>query len=435
MEPPAPRRLATTRAIDGAGGPWSVWLGASACAISVPASAIFHEPTFLLEEEQTGLGLEIWPRRIPTSCILGIRAGPGDRHVYWFAAVADAAGLVVCVPKAVRQEMQGEWTAAGPPPGPAGALAQTFVASMHSGSFAQLCEANGTPWPPTAASRKVARLGAEGPSAVGAGADAGADAPPRVALDRGESEKLRSSLDAQRLRDVVAVEKGSMGSLLGAIRERMNDPLATATSPSGERSRAALDELDAMLGAYRPISEYASYASTAVKRSARLTRPLLARRMVEAYETRIHERRSDLAMLERDSNVFARLHASKHQELVEAKRLSGLATDTHRVAADTIRGDEGADRAAIALMENALRSLDGVALDELSSASIVTATLKATRQQLWEKHLVDFARDVGRARVNELLVALWASQECGPRVRGAPEAAVADRPTEAEDAR
>lgn len=459
MEPPGPRPVATTRAIDGADGCWSVWLGSSNSrgpphpagdgerAISVPASAVFHEPTALLDgtrarllvaEEQAGGELASWPRRIPPSCILGVRAGPGDRHAYWFAAVADAAGLVVCVPRAVRQEMQGEWTAAGPPAGPAGALAQTFTASMHSGSFAQLCGASGGPWAATAASRKAARLGAEGPGATDAAdaADAahcaGAEEPLRSFLGRSESEQLRSLLDTQRLRDVVAVEKGSMGSLLGAIRERMNDPLAAA-APSSERTRAALDEMDAMLGAYRPISEYASYASTAVKRSARLTRPLLARRMIDAYETRIQERRSDLAMLERESNVFARLQASKHQELVEAERLAGLATDSHRVAAVAIRGDEDADRAAIALMESAVRSLDGTALDELSSASIVTATLQATRRQLWEKHLVDFARDVGRARVDELLAALWARQEGDARV--VPDAAAADRSTEAEDAR
>ena len=470
MEPSTPRSVATTRVIDGAGRPWSVWLGASGShggsdahgpprpagdgerAIPVPASAIFHEPTALLDnalarclvaEEQAGRSLTCWPRRIPPSCILGARAGPGDRHVYWFAAVAGAGDLVVCVPKAVRQEMQGEWTASGPPTGPESVLAQTFTASMHSGSFAQLCGANGAPWPAAATSRKAARLGAGGPSAGGPsfdGADAaddvdGADAatPPRSALGRGESEQLRSSLDAQRLRDVVAVEKGSMGSLLSAIRERMNDPLATATAPPTSRSRETLDEMDAMLGAYRPISEYASYASTAVKRSARLTRPLLARRMVEAYQTRIQERRSDLAMLARDSSVFARLHASKHQELVEAKRLSGLATDSHRWAADAIGGDEDADRAAIALMENAMRSLDGAAQDELSSASLITATLKTTRRQLWEKHLVDFARDVGRARVTELLAALWASQEGGAPAASATSAA--DRATEAEDAR
>lgn len=429
------------------GNSWSVWLVASSAkgpqqptgaierVIPVPTSAIFHMPTTVLEhalardlvlEEQSGCNpTSCWPLNIPSTCILGVRAGPGDRHVYWFAALT--GGLVVAVPRNVRQEMQGEWTANGPPLDVSRELARTFVASMHSGTFAQLCDANGTPWAvtttvtTTTVPRKAPRLSAGTVPSTSTEVVPLRDTTrpvPRVAISRGESDLLRLTLDAQRLRDVVAVEKGSMGSLLCAIRERMSDPLTTTPTltPPSIRSRAVLDEMDMVLGAYRPISEYASFASTVVKRSARLTRPLLARHMIEAYETRILERRSDLEMLERDSGVFARLHASKRQEYLEAGRLSDLATDAHRVAADAIGDDEGADRAAVALMEHAIRSPDGVSQEEMSDATVIAETLRTTRRQLWEKHLVDFARDLGRERVTELLTALWATQEGVPCV-------------------
>ena len=217
-----------------------------------------------------------------------------------------------------------------------------------------------------------------------------------------EFERLRGMLDSTRLRDLQAVERGSMSGLRGAVLERKKK----AFGQENHAGDACLNaSLEVACAAYQPLSEFASAASAVIKKATPLIRPLLAAEMIEAYECQL---------------------VARHCRIAELERRVGPARAPPRTDADDLHAswnEASKDAVAIVLMRRSLLGASfstpislsaatsradarSLAVDRsLAPGSDVATRLREMAIEQWERHFVQFAQSLGRTRALELVCA------------------------------
>lgn len=211
-------------------------------------------------------------------------------------------------------------------------------------------------------------------------------------LSASEVQRLREMLDPVRTRDLIAVERGSMAGLRGAVIARRTAARAVelgrphevedvpTPAPAPSTSDAVLEPgLEAAFRAYQPLSEFASAASASIKRATPLIRPLLTNEMIRAYRQQLVARQRRIAELER------RVGPARAPRAADEATLSASWAEARM------------DAVAIALMRQAQAARAPMG-DENAAAR-----LRGMCVDLWERHFMQFAEALGRQRSMELI--------------------------------
>lgn len=392
-----------------------------------------------------------WPEEIPPECVVAVSTGPTDLGVLWMACVrkgvvGEGDVRLVPIPQQAAAAYQSRWIQSG---GANTTLCQTFrkmmVSNAAHSAHAYAVASEACLYAPRIAD--AYDMGASAPATpppMSKDGDSEMDAfalPPPAKRSRSmrsdtsdndvaeedesdealakrlwvatqdearsiapaELDRLRGMLDAARARDVAIVERGSMAGLYGTIHERVRalDGLAISTGPTdGGRIDPEDAQVEAMLQAYRPLSELASLASAVIKRATPLIRPLLTGRMIEAYRAQVQARRDRLVCVMQRATAPQAPRTSPVRDDVEG--------DEERKDMATIMIMRYAQAAARSGAVKATRNGDvgwtspSGALDEGTPMWIVER-LKQMSTETWEKHIISCAHGLGRERAIQLI--------------------------------
>jgi hypothetical protein len=249
----------------------------------------------------------------------------------------------------------------------------------------------------------------------------------RASLTVAELYRLRQCVDEDRLRDVVALERGSMNGLRTVILTRLcesgdggdsgdgdgvvgGDGDGCAASGDGRARLVACNlipllsaESEAALAAYQPLCEFASATSATIKKATPLVRPMLADELIDAYRRRIESIGSTNSIGSIGSSCCSTGKRAKNT----AYRRLALSENRNDQRFESTRGEEATsksyqDRATLMLILHERQRLMTLSGDRPGEANVANR-LRDMCRQTWERDIVKCARNLGYERARELL--------------------------------